>query len=589
MLRSVVAFLFSIFFVTNSFSISEKDSLINKIIDEDVLKEKALLYHSLSNTYKNQNIDSAFFFALKGYNISKNINYKLGIAENRAILGDLYVMKDSLNKAKEIYILAAEQFLELDSIFDYAQIYMVVGNIYLTYSNYPEALYYYQQSQKVSERENFEEILPHIYNNLGVIYSDLDDSEKAKPYFTKAYQLFKKQNEKVNQAHALSNLGKLYIKDTLVNIGLEYYAEAYKLFIEEENFTDASIVLIDLNDYEFDLGNYDKSIEYLNQAKDLINKNPKEYLGPLSRLKTIVFGKLGKTYAIINETDKAVKYLSKSLELARSNNYLAWIENNSYELSKIYEHNNDLRKALDFYKLYENYGDSILGENNIKRITQLEMQYQFDKKMQEIKLEDAKKEASQKQKEYIYIFSIVIIISLVIILILLFLNQKNKTQNAEYKRQNLKLEHEKLQQELEHKNKEVATNVMYLLKKNEFITNVAEKLKANNLKFKRENQRLIDEIIRDLIMNSSKDIWKEFEIRFQEVHSDFYKNLNDIYPDLTPNEKKICAFLRLNMSTKDISAITYQSVSSLNMARFRLRKKMGLETDDNLIAILSKF
>jgi len=168
------------------------------------------------------------------------------------------------------------------------------------------------------------------------------------------------------------------------------------------------------------------------------------------------------------------------------------------------------------------------------------------------------------------------------------LNQRNKTIKAELKRKNLRLEHDKLQQELEHRNRELATNVMFLLKKNEFITHTAEKLAIAKKKFKEENKRLIQDVIRDLLQNTSKDVWKEFEVRFQEVHSDFYNNLNEKYPDLTPNEKKICAFLRLNMSTKDISAITYQSVRSIDMARFRLRKKIGLETDENLVTFLAQ-
>ncbi len=135
--------------------------------------------------------------------------------------------------------------------------------------------------------------------------------------------------------------------------------------------------------------------------------------------------------------------------------------------------------------------------------------------------------------------------------------QRNKTIKVELKRQNLKLEHEKLQQELEHRNKELATNVMYLLSKNEFITTTAEKLTKAKMNFKKENQKIIQDVIRDLLLNSSKDVWKEFEVRFQEVHSDFYNNLNKQFPELTPNEKKISAFLRLNMSTKEISTITY--------------------------------
>jgi len=98
---------------------------------------------------------------------------------------------------------------------------------------------------------------------------------------------------------------------------------------------------------------------------------------------------------------------------------------------------------------------------------------------------------------------------------------------------------------------------MYLLSKNEFITTTAEKLTKAKMNFKKENQKIIQDVIRDLLLNSSKDVWKEFEVRFQEVHSDFYNNLNKQFPELTPNEKKISAFLRLNMSTKEISTITY--------------------------------
>jgi len=274
--------------------------------------------------------------------------------------------------------------------------------------------------------------------------------------------------------------------------------------------------------------------------------------------------------------------------LALQNHYVNWIEFSTHELSVIYENEGEFGKALDYYKIYEQYGDSILNESSIKRITQLEMQFEFDKNIKERELEDARKEALQQQKEFIYILFIGLGVFIAIVILLMYLNQRSKTSRIELRRQNLKLEHEKLQQELEYRNRELATNVMYLLRKNEFITSTAEKLTKAKMHFKKENQKIVQDVIRDLLLNSSKDIWKEFEVRFQEVHSDFYDNLNKRFPDLTPNEKKVCAFLRLNMSTKDISAITYQSVRSINMARFRLRKKIGLDTDENLVAFLAQ-
>ena len=104
---------------------------------------------------------------------------------------------------------------------------------------------------------------------------------------------------------------------------------------------------------------------------------------------------------------------------------------------------------------------------------------------------------------------------------------------------------------------------------------------------KKDNKSVIQQIINEIKINASQQVWEEFEIRFKEVHMEFYESLHDAHPDLTPNEIKICAFLRLNMSTKEISAITHQSVKSINMARFRLRKKLQIERDENLISYLN--
>jgi len=172
------------------------------------------------------------------------------------------------------------------------------------------------------------------------------------------------------------------------------------------------------------------------------------------------------------------------------------------------------------------------------------------------------------------------VLSLIIISLLLNMQR--------LKRKNLTLEKDSLKHDLDFKNKELTTNVMYLLKKNEFIINISDKLKKSKYNFKPENRKVIDEIIRELELSTREVSWEEFEVRFQEVHNNFYKNLNEQFPDLTPNELKLCAFLRLNMSTKEISAITYQSQKSISMARYRLRKKLGLDDHANLITFLNQ-
>lgn len=80
----------------------------------------------------------------------------------------------------------------------------------------------------------------------------------------------------------------------------------------------------------------------------------------------------------------------------------------------------------------------------------------------------------------------------------------------------------------------------------------------------------------------NENMWVEFEKRFNDVHIDFYLRLSAKHPDLSSNERKLCAFLRLNMSTKEIAAVTFQNGKSIDMARYRLRKRLGLDADDSL-------
>lgn len=83
--------------------------------------------------------------------------------------------------------------------------------------------------------------------------------------------------------------------------------------------------------------------------------------------------------------------------------------------------------------------------------------------------------------------------------------------------------------------------------------------------------------------------WKEFELRFENVYEEFYKALAAKHTDLTPNEKKLCALLRMGLNSKEIAALTFQDAKSVDMARYRLRKKFELPTNENLSDYLMGF
>jgi len=283
----------------------------------------------------------------------------------------------------------------------------------------------------------------------------------------------------------------------------------------------------------------------------------------------------------------------KAFEISKENNILTSGVISLQMLADVNSQLGNYKSAYEFQKLYKAWSDSLLNLEKIRLVTQLEIQEKFDRRLHENQLKQQQKESEQKARELIYSLITVFSVMGLIILILLYFLQRSKSrrlsleaEKSNLEKKSLKLENTTLEKQLEFKNKEMATNVMYMVKKNELITQISEKLIKFKSLFKKENQSIIEEVIKDLQSTSEESVWIEFEIRFQQVHNDFYNKLNERIHNLSANEKKLCAFLRLNMSTKEISAITYQSVNSITVARSRLRKKIGLDTDEILISFL---
>jgi DNA-binding response OmpR family regulator len=96
----------------------------------------------------------------------------------------------------------------------------------------------------------------------------------------------------------------------------------------------------------------------------------------------------------------------------------------------------------------------------------------------------------------------------------------------------------------------------------------------------------VDRIINELNTDFSDSSWNQFENRIKESDQEFYRNLGLKHPNLTPAEIKLCSFLRLNLSTKEIAGMTFQTYDSVRIARTRLRKKINLSNDENLVGYL---
>ena len=155
-------------------------------------------------------------------------------------------------------------------------------------------------------------------------------------------------------------------------------------------------------------------------------------------------------------------------------------------------------------------------------------------------------------------------------------------------KQIIKLQTEKLQAELAGKNRELANSAMSLVYKNELLQKLSQemtKLKDSNGKPLAEDQlRKMQKVI-DEGMNDERD-WNLFESSFNEAHESFFKKLKTNHPDLVPNDLKLCAYLHMNMSSKEMASLLNISLRGVEIRRYRLRKKLNVPHDKNLVEFL---
>jgi hypothetical protein len=155
----------------------------------------------------------------------------------------------------------------------------------------------------------------------------------------------------------------------------------------------------------------------------------------------------------------------------------------------------------------------------------------------------------------------------------------------------IKLQNENLQTEISFKNMQLADSTMAIIKKNELLIEIKNELDKQHEKLgtgypQRYFERLMSLINKNI---SNDNDWKVFEELFDQAHENFFKRLKSTYPDLTQSDLKLCAFLRLNLSSKEIAPLLNISFRGVETRRYRLRRRLTLESDKNLVEFIMQF
>jgi serine phosphatase RsbU (regulator of sigma subunit) len=317
------------------------------------------LTHALGDFRKSDSITGALLA------LTKKISYPRGEVVYLSDKGQLLQTQGKNSEAIEYFLKALKLSEEHNFPFSAANAYNEIGLIHFSQEEYDKALDYYLKSVDILRKNNIEKGLDVYYNNIGNVYYIKKDYEQALHYYNISLDLTKKSGKELAVANFMNNVGSLYLE----------------------------------------LKNYDKAMEYFTGARKIQEKAGSKY--------NLIYSLLNQAevYIYRKELEKAEKHIVEALEMAQELNVPEALRDSHLAYSQLHAAKNEADKAIESYKTYITYRDSMISRSRMQEITAKEMNFEFSKKELMMKAENDKQAiqiaADRKRNQLILLFIII--------------------------------------------------------------------------------------------------------------------------------------------------------------------------------------
>jgi len=589
---------------------SEKNAKLDSLVKvsekklNDTLKVEAL--GRLYNTFLYNSPSLAERFARKELVVSEKINYQTGLAWANYHLG-AYFQNAGKNDSARYYLKKSSAiYKEAKKAFNYAGVINSIAFIDYSEGKYDEAI------------EKYDEILG-IYKNTNMYEYAIAQGDRANIYISKGYYKIALQETlealKVldtvykkpwRAADAHRQVGYIEFLRENYNNALGYFRKAAKVYKEQKDNVYLSKIHNDIGNAFFYLQKNDSAIYHLQTGLVLAKENgisetEGNALSILGKVftKKEAYGKalaylqeslkihstnnyaaniiatqndIGHTYLQMHQPEKAIPFLTKSIQRATGEGPINDLKNAHKYRFEAYRELGQWRKAIEDQLSFQKLKDSIFNEKSAQQIEELRTIYETEKKEQQIAIQEQEITVLEQEASISNLQRILMGIGLLLSLIGFYAIRQKMKRNA--------LEKEKIATELEFKKKELTTHALNIARKNEVLETV--KQKAATLKLE-SNDAAYKDLIHTINFDQQDDRnWENFIQYFEQVHKNFSANIKQKYPEITSNELRLMALLKMNLSSKEIASILNISAEGIKKARYRLRKKLNLTTEDSL-------
>lgn len=468
-----------IFIYLNTFSFPEKYSLIaqNKIdslyqiLPKEKTIQRAEILCKIAKQLRVANADSAKVIANEALMISKQFNDALSIAESYNALGGAYLYKGEFYKAIDNFQLALLNFSNINATTRVADMMNNLGIVYRKIGKYDKAIDYYIEALKIHENNENKEETISLLNNIGAIYYYQKNYKKANDYYQRVLEIAQQTQNTEGISAAYSNLSLIALEQKDLDKALLYNKKSLDL---KKLYNDSYGIAICLNNmgriYQA-LNDFNQAVFYYLQAVERYKKIG-DWDGVANSLHNV-----GNIYFEKRQYQRAIKFLEESSKISDSLSATINLRDNYRILAKCYEIIGNKEKAYKYLAEYVILNDSILTQESLKHVAELEAQYESGRKESEIKLlkqekllqeKDNERHKAEINRQLILRNSLLAGLGFIIIIVILIFIQYLQKQKANkiLKQQNLEINNQKLlieqkNNELAEKNKEITDSIRY--------------------------------------------------------------------------------------------------------------------------------
>jgi tetratricopeptide (TPR) repeat protein len=513
--------------------------------------EHIVSLNEIAKLYWINHPDSSEIYARLALTYSKALDDTLAMAESNRMLGvSLWVRGDHKEALKRLFT-SRDFFQHARDTLGYANAVMNIGLVYRDQEDYTRAFPNFFLSYGIFRALGLEERLINTANHLGVCYMKKGDKVQASRFFEEALVSSQELNYSYGTATAFYNLGELTSLDSSWNQSRQFLEKALHL--------------------QYDIGDIEGAAKSCHM--------------------------IGIVLAARGSLKDAVLYLHKAEELALHVSSKLTLSEVYRSMTCILEKKGNHQAALSFFKKHHDLRDSLFNAGKMQEIARMEDRIHTEKAEQASVI--AQQRITMLEQINIHkqrwVNGLILCFVLIMIFTFLYIRMvrknnvrkrilaENRKKLADYQLENARLKEVKIREQLELKEKKLASYSLNFIQKNEVMENVKESLKELEKQGDDQMNRKVNHIQKQLKASFHIDrSWDNFRMTFENIHSGFFSSLIRYCPKITQNEMKLCALIKLQLNLKESAAVLGISPESVKTARYRLRKKLDIDSQISL-------